>query len=280
MPFYLLLRPESLKQTKMIKKKRKWAGWLTSLCLLGWMGALTACGTAQPVSGYRLAVAEGRRVEMTRAFDARPDSAVEAVLAAYRGEVRRVMSPVLGRASIDMFSAYPESRLGNLVAEVLRLSGEKLTRQTVDVGLMNVHGLRAALPEGDITFGTVYAILPFENVPCVVTLTGAELRRLFTLIVRRENMNISGARFTADREGCILEATVGGRPLEDERVYRLATIDYLAEGNDGMTVLGRADRKQYFEDVRLRDLFIEYVKALQAQGKAVTSLTDGRITLK
>ena len=38
--------------------------------------------------------------------------------------------------------------------------------------------------------------------------------------------------------------TISGEPIDPNRTYRLATIDYLAEGNDKMVALKKATKKQ------------------------------------
>ena len=80
----------------------------------------------------------------------------------------------------------------------------------------------------------VYEILPFENALCVLTLRGADLRHLFENIAARGGEGVSGVRLTISADGRLLDCSVGGLPVDEERTYTVATLDYLAEGNDGM----------------------------------------------
>ena len=88
---------------------------------------------------------------------------------------------------------------------------------------------------------------------------------------------ISGAKLIISEEGELLDAKVGGKNIEPEKEYQIATIDYLAEGNDRLEAFKRATAKIEPENATLRDLFIEYVKRCEAKGKAVDAQTEGRI---
>ena len=70
---------------------------------------------------------------------------------------------------------------------------------------------------------------------------------------------------------------IGGKNIEPGKEYQVATIDYLAEGNDRLEAFKRATAKIEPENATLRDLFIEYVKLCEAKGKTVDAQTEGRI---
>ena len=186
-------------------------------------------------SGYSLASVEGSRIEVTAALDANPDSAAIAVLAPYQKTVDSIMSPVIGQSARFMDRFRPESELSNLVADILRYSASAYIGRMADVGVTNMGGLRTALPEGDITYGNIYEITPFENTLCIVTMNGVLLRELFENIAAVHGEGLSGACLEISGDGKLLDATVAGKEIEDSKEYKVATLDYLAEGNDHMT---------------------------------------------
>ena len=59
-----------------------------------------------------------------------------------------------------------------------------------------------------------------------------------------------------------------------------ATIDYLADGNDGMTAFLQADKRECPDGATLRGLFMKYVEKQTAAGKKVTSRMEGRVVVK
>ena len=83
-------------------------------------------------------------------------------------------------------------------------------------------------------------------------------------------------------DGKLLDATVAGKEIEDSKEYKVATLDYLAEGNDHMTAfakVGDAD-KLLPENATVRQLFLNYVNEQTKAGKKIDSKIEGRITVK
>ena len=67
-----------------------------------------------------------------------------------------------------------------------------------DIGVVNGGGIRADLPEGDITYADMLAVHPFGNTLCVVKATGQEIMDLletacmYTKAEFKENSNAAG----------------------------------------------------------------------------------------
>lgn len=62
---------------------------------------------------------------------------------------------------------------------------------------------------------------------------------------------VSGVRLDITKDGELLNGTIGGKPVDDNKLYTIATIDYLADGNDGMNPLvkcreQRVSSRSYF----------------------------------
>ncbi len=229
---------------------------------------------------YKVTQVEASRVAIDSTWDIRPDTAMTALIAPYKAQLDSTMHRVVGRASMPMKAERPESPLSNLVADVLRQAAKKATGSVADVGLVNIGGLRASLSKGEVTVEDVYEILPFENALCVLTLRGADLRHLFENIAARGGEGVSGVRLTISADGRLLDCSVGGLPVDEERTYTVATLDYLAEGNDGMTALTAATHRQCPPGATLRGLFMQYVEQCAAQGRPLEAHTEGRITVK
>lgn len=233
-------------------------------------------------SGYSVTSIEGGRIEVTAAFDSNPDSAAMAVLAPYQRTVDSIMSPVIGQSARFMDRFRPESELSNLVADILRTSASYYIGRNADVAVTNMGGLRTSLPEGNITFGNIYEITPFENTLCIVTMDGVLLRQLFENIAGVHGEGLSGARLEISEDGKLLSATVGGKEIEDNKEYKVATLDYLAEGNDHMDAFAKVSQedKMVPENATVRQLFLNYVNEQSKAGKKIDSKIEGRITIK
>lgn len=238
------------------------------------VGLLAGCQT-----GYTITNISGGRIPITAAYDVRPDSAALAVLEPYQHFVDSIMSPVIGHSAIQMDRHRPESELSNLVADILRQAAQIKTGQAADMAVTNMGGLRSVLPQGEVTYGNIYEITPFENYLTLVTMKGSELRGLMADIAAVHGEGLSGARLVISKDGKLLEAEVGGQPIDDNRTYTVSTIDYLAEGNDRMTTFGMiiANSKQKFPDITLRSLFLDYVARKEQAHQLVDSRVEGRI---
>lgn len=85
-----------------------------------------------------------------------------------------------------------ETAIGNLCADAYRAVGE------ADIAFVNGGGIRADIPEGDITYADVIAVHPYGNALCVVEATGQEivdaleLGSRFTKSVTEEDGNAAG----------------------------------------------------------------------------------------
>jgi len=157
-----------------------------------------------------------------------PDPTVIAAMAPALARVRALQATSLGIVLDTPFprSGDVESSLGNLFADALREGSVG-----ADIAINNNvrGGLRTDLPEGALTFGRLYDTFPFDNRLVTVTLSGADLRRVFGDEVRRNRrgaLGISGVlvRATCSRSGLAIDLfRPSGEPISaDERVVVVA----------------------------------------------------------
>ena len=246
-----------------------------SVILLGGLFLFSSCRTT-----YRVTQVTGGRVAMDSTWDERLDAEAVALVAPYKARIDSVMSRVIGQAAHSMNAVRPESTLSNLVADVLREAAADVLGRSADMGLVNMGGLRSVLTQGPVTVATAYEILPFENTLCILTVKGKVLKQLFQNIAARGGEGVSGVKLVITADGKLLKGMVGGSVIDDSKLYTVATIDYLAEGNDGMSALVQAENKVCPEDGTLRNLFIRYVEKQTAAGRKVASQMEGRIAVK
>lgn len=260
--------------------KQNYTRFFLTVALAGVL-TLTGCHLkhAGGEMGYQITKVDGKMIAIDSTWDTRPDSSAVALLAPYKETIDK-MYDVIGVSTEKMDKGRPESLLSNLVAEVVRQAAAKVLNKPADMGLVNMGGLRNILPAGDITEANVYEILPFENSLCVMTMRGLYMKDLLASIASLNGEGVSGIRMEITEKGKLLNATIGGKPIDDNKLYTVATIDYLADGNGSMVAFLQAEKRVCPENVTLRDLFLEYVKAQTAAGQKITSKLDGRITIK
>jgi 2',3'-cyclic-nucleotide 2'-phosphodiesterase (5'-nucleotidase family) len=182
------------------------------------------CDTAAPPAVY-----EGAPVL--------PDAAIARVLEPAVAAARSVKARPLGVVLDTPIrrSGQIESPLGNLFADAYRQSTPR-----ADIAINNTDGgLRADLPAGPLTYGSVFEVFPFDNKLVPLRLTGAELRRVIRAQIDRgaRPLGLSGARVEARCEGPSLVLTLlrpNGSAIRDDDPLVVVTTDFLAMAGDGV----------------------------------------------
>jgi 5'-nucleotidase len=215
------------------------------------------CRAAAEPEGTSIAVYEGATV--------RPDKAVEAVLAPAITAAARLKSEKLGPHLETAFRRQPdpESPIGNLLTDILLASEPQ-----ADLAIHNtLGGIRADLPAGDLTYGSVYEMFPFDNRVVHLSLSGAELKSVLANQIEgsQRRGHISGISVDADCDGGELDITVrkssGKEILDYERVL-IVTNDFLASGGDGvLTPAMPADGFDIdYEGPLVRDVIVDWMR--------------------
>ena len=147
------------------------------------------------------------------------------------------MGRVIGPSAVHLTRGGPNSVMGNLVTDAMR------THFDADFSFQNLGGLRADVPQGNITARDVFGVLPFGNELVIVTMKGEMIRQIVERKVRGNSGGLctSGLTVAFDRgrpdydRCCTL--LVGGEPLDPEKEYRVVCTSFLMEGNSGLDIL-------------------------------------------
>jgi 5'-nucleotidase/UDP-sugar diphosphatase len=200
----------------------------------------------------------------------------------YVARANGLLSEVVGKAETTLFVEgvrEKETPLGNLVADSMLWYTKDMG---VDFALQNGGGIRADLPKGPITRGTILELLPFDNSVVVLTLDGSTVQSLFDHIATVSGGQggfpqvSKGLSFKINRESqrCV-EIRINGKRLDTSRTYKIATNSYLARGGDGYKIFLNALSK-YDCSIFQRDVLAEYIEHL---GGTVKPQVSGRINL-
>ena len=149
-------------------------------------------------------------------------------------------------------------------------------------------GIRADLTKGDVTYGDVLDVAPFENKICFTTLKGVKVMELFRQIAYRGGEGVSkGVELVIkpDASGVhneLVSARLHGKEIDPEGEYRVATLNYLLEGNDGMPALRDGTNVVKPEEVNnnTRFLIMNYFRDMKSQGVVVDAQVEGRIKVE
>lgn len=195
-------------------------------------------------------------------LDDRLDPNAEAIIKPYREKVEKMRNEVIGESPYEFGRKSPE--MLNLLSDFVMMRGEEICGKPVDLSIMNKGGIRTDLAKGKITKGEIIDIAPFDNSVVVLEIKGKDLLDNFKVMASQDGNGVSkNVRVLYDpntRE--INSAEINGTPVDPDKTYRLATIDYLAAGNDYMSPLTRGVELAKSKEV-LYTTLIDYI----SQGK-------------
>lgn len=186
---------------------------------------------------------------------------------------------VIGRSTAVMAVEYPESALSNWFIDILMGRTEELAGRKVDIGIGNFGGIRIDMPEGDIILDDMLSMFPFKNQLVYVEHTGKKIREILEEMAAGRFQVLGGVRVVAEN-GRLLSVEIGGEPIDDEKVYGLATISFLLNGGDGLSLADEALSVTIFENEDIIDAVLPYVYAKTAAGRPIEYQADGRVIIK
>lgn len=236
---------------------------------------------------YQLAGVERSRIIVDSRYDQNPDQTAAQFLAPYKQVNDSVMGPIVGQVAHNMHAKRPESDLSNLLADILIWSAKDYDEQPV-FAVYNMGGIRADLTKGVVTYGDVLDVAPFENKICFTTLTGEKLMELFRQIAHRGGEGVSkGVKLVIKMDekgetGELISARLHGQEIDPQAEYRVTTLNYVLEGNDGMTAFldGTNSIAPQEASNNTRFLIMNYFREMMAKGIVVDSKVEGRLKVK
>ena len=206
------------------------------------------------------------------------DKEYEAALQPVKERIDVEMAVVIGYSAENMRSFAPESPLSNFCADVFRRAASDFLHQEVDVSVVNLGGLRTEIPAGNITIRNIYELMPFENELVILWVRGDKLIQLFQFFASVGGEGVSGISMKI-KNGKAIQILVGTHPIDPEKIYTVATSDYLAEGNDQMTALSEYE-KISGTGLKLRNVLIDFIRNETLKGHVIQSKIDGRISME
>jgi 2',3'-cyclic-nucleotide 2'-phosphodiesterase (5'-nucleotidase family) len=207
------------------------------------------------------------------------DSSVWQSILPYKTRLDEEVNIVLGKTLKAISKDQPEGLLGNFVADLSLEESKKYfypaDNKNIDFCFLNNGGLRAALPEGDITKRNVFEVMPFENELIVLTVNGSDVKQLLNYIVSKGGIPVAGLRMKIKNNEAA-DIMIDNAPFDSTKIYKVVTSDYLANGGDNLSFLANIKQREYV-NLKIRDAMIEYIQQLRKDGKMIDPKLDGRI---
>ena len=206
------------------------------------------------------------------------DSVINDIIAPYKKDIGDEMKKVIGQVAIMFTKEKPESTLGNWAADLTYTQCDEYLNLKIDFAVLNYGGLRIpSLPKGNVTKGKIYELMPFENYLVLVEMKGSELPLLFDHIAKKGGWPVSNHVKMKIHQNNAVDVRINNRKVENNRIYRFATIDYIANGGDKCTFL--KDKKKVATGVLFRDAIIEFIENETKAGRNLDAKLDDRVII-
>jgi 5'-nucleotidase / UDP-sugar diphosphatase len=222
----------------------------------------------------------------------KPDPAVEARVRELAAPLEELRARVVGDATAVIDGSrdacrFGECTMGRLVADALL---DRVRGQGGEIAITNGGGLRASIDAGPVTMGEVMTVLPFQNTMATFRMSGRNILAALEHGVSglEEGSGrfpqVAGLRFTFDptqppnggRIGSVaVVGPAGEAPLDPERVYLVATNNFMRGGGDGYAMFVTDAEDAYDYGPNLEDVVAEYL----ARNNPYVPALDGRVTL-
>lgn len=200
------------------------------------------------------------------------------VINKYRKKLEPIMSRKIGKAITnldqeDYHTNIGESPLANCIMDIMR------DDTGAEMAIMSASTLRADIPRGDITVENIYQMLPWKTKISTMKMKGKDVRDAIEQIMSSflHNFAVGGLKVEVDSSRPKGQRVVNvfgqdGKPLDPDKTYKVATIDWLANGSANVDAFTRGkNRKDSPKD--LRDVIIEKIE----NESEISAGNDGRI---
>ena len=209
-----------------------------------------------------------------------PDKKILKAIEAAKVKSDKLLDEVVAHSDKSLSSYYlfvrrNESELGNLIADSFRWAGK------ADIAIIGGGDLRADLTAGDLKRRDILNIFPFGNTLQIAEIKGSAIREMLEHSVEYYPasfggfLSVSGMTFSYDPtqppKQRVKEISIGGQPLDEDKIYTIALESFMTAGGDDYKML--TDLRIIGEYGNYEDAFINYLNEVGMKGYEV-----GRIT--
>ena len=225
-------------------------------------------------------VLQGNRIEVNN--NVKSDKEIVEFITPYKNKVDSKMDSILAYSptNYDKKNGLLNTAIGNMMADVaLKLSNpvyKARKNRDIDFVLLNHGGIRASISKGDITTRTAYNVMPFENSMVVCELDGEVVGELINYLkLSKKAHPISGINIVLDNSYNLIEAKINDKEISKNKIYSVATTDYLLNGGDKMDFFKKS-KENTILDYKLRNILIDYFKQIDT----LSFQTDNRFIIR
>ncbi len=227
------------------------------------------------ISGYESpAINEGVLVTMFE-DEFIPDEVISDTILVMQAIAEEGMDEIIGEAGMNItkFGSGTQNLIGNLVCEAM------LDYTDADFAFMNLGGIRDELLSGPISYRNIFNVMPFDNQIVLIEVDGKFLKEIIETRVSgsRHGLRTAGIKVVINRRrdnfNRVSELLICGESWQADKIYKIATSDFLLQGNAGLALLTKVPESKITRyEQGLRDVIVEYIR----ENSPVSAVIDDR----
>lgn len=201
---------------------------------------------------------------------------MEALILPYKNQIGDDLKEVIGSMQNELTLAKPESTLGNFLADICFKMCAQYLNQKIDFAFLNYGGVRVpVLAKGALRKGAIFELMPFDNKIVMLDIRGSDLKQLFDHLAENGGWPVSKQLKLVIQANKAVDVRINEQAVEAERFYKIATIDYIANGGDDCDFL--VDKRQTATEKLWRDAIVDYCLQKKSKNESMTAQLEQRI---
>lgn len=228
--------------------------FVTTLTLL----SLTSCKT----KAYNNYLVEGKKIEINKNYPV--NESVDSYIAPYRSHINKDLDSIISFCpeTLDKSKGEWQTNIGNFMSDAcMEMANPVFMKQQnkpIDIILLNSGGIRSIIPKGNISKRNAFEVMPFENSLIVIALKGEQIKALAQHIITEKKPHpLHGLKIILNNQNVITNVLFKEQPIDNNKIYYVATSDYLANGGDNMTFFLK-NEGTYDLNYKIRNVLIDY----------------------
>ncbi len=198
------------------------------------------------------------------------DEEMVALLQPYQVKGESLVNQKLGTVDDRLAGERSEVRFGYTNLGTMMTQSMK-NKAGADLAVMNSGGIRASINAGDITYRDILQVSPFGNALAYVDMSGKEVVEYLQVVGSKPVdsgafAHFSGVEMMIDGDK-VNVLGINGEPVDMDKTYRMALMNFSAKGGDGYPVL--SDHAGYVDtgyvDADVMREFVERNSPLQVE---------------
>ena len=215
------------------------------------------------LSGYEApAIREGVLITLME-HEFIPDEVIADTILVMQKIAEEGMNEIIGEAAIHISKgAGTQNLIGNLICEAMN------DYTGADFAFLNLGGVRDEIMAGPVSYRNVFNVMPFDNQIVMIEVDGKFLKDIIETRVSgsRHGLRVAGINVVINRTrnnfDRVTKLLIKGEPWKADEIYKIATTDFLLQGNAGLAMLTKVTESQITRyEQSLRDAIVEYIRS-------------------